>query len=76
MRGAAAGRQGRNADAGDRRQSDREERRKRRPKIDSSGYDAGKKIKGIALGKARERRIRDESVKPFREVQPVKVRSG
>ena len=45
-------------------------------KIDSAGYDAGKKIKGIALGKARERRIRDESVKLLKEVQPVKVRSG
>jgi hypothetical protein len=30
----------------------------------------------IALGKARERRIRDESVKLLKEVQPVKVRSG
>ena len=26
-------------------------------RIDSPGYDAGKKIKGIALGKARKRRI-------------------
>ena len=33
-------------------------------------------IQAIALGKARERRIRDESVKLLREVQPVKVRSG
>ena len=33
-------------------------------------------IQAIALGKARERRIRDESVKPLKEVQPVKVRSG
>jgi hypothetical protein len=33
-------------------------------------------IPAIALGKARERRIRDESVKLLKEVQPVKVRSG
>jgi hypothetical protein len=33
-------------------------------------------IQAIALGKARERRIRDESVKLLKEVQPVKVRSG
>jgi hypothetical protein len=34
------------------------------------------KAKAVALGKARERRIRDESVKPLKEVQPVKVRLG
>jgi hypothetical protein len=34
------------------------------------------KAKAVALGKARERRIRDESVKPLKEVQPVKVRPG
>jgi hypothetical protein len=33
-------------------------------------------FQAIALGKARERRIRDESVKLLKEVQPVKVRSG
>jgi Transposase IS200 like len=33
-------------------------------------------VERIALGKARERRIRDESVKPLNEVQPVKVRPG
>src|SRR5262249_35092241 len=33
-------------------------------------------LKAVALGKARERRIRDESVKLPKEVQPVKVRSG
>src|SRR5262249_33903080 len=33
-------------------------------------------IRAIALGKALERRIRDESVKPLKEVQPVKVRPG
>jgi len=33
-------------------------------------------IRAIALGKARERRIRDESVKPPREVQLVKVQPG
>ena len=33
-------------------------------------------LKTVALGKARERRIRDESVKLLKEVQPVKVRPG
>ena len=33
-------------------------------------------VERIALGKARERRIRDESLKPLNEVQPVKIRSG
>ena len=33
-------------------------------------------IRAIALGKALERRIRDESVKPLKEVQLVKVRPG
>jgi hypothetical protein len=31
---------------------------------------------GHRAGKARERRIRDESVKPLKEVQPVKLRPG
>ena len=75
-RSAGVGGQAHNADTGDCRQPNREERRKRGPKIDSAGYDAGKKIKGIALGKARERRIRDESVKPLKEVQLVKVQPG
>jgi hypothetical protein len=42
---AKAGGESRNAD-GDRRQPNREERGKKGPKIDSAGYDAGKKIKG------------------------------
>ena len=33
-------------------------------------------FEAIALGKARERRIRDESVKPLKEVQLVKVQPG
>ena len=33
-------------------------------------------MKTVALGKARERRIRDESVKLLKEVQPVKFRPG
>jgi len=33
-------------------------------------------LKTVALGKARERRIRDESVKPLKEVQLVKVQPG
>jgi len=33
-------------------------------------------LKTVALGKARERRIRDESVKLLKEVQPVKFRPG
>src|SRR5262249_14908347 len=33
-------------------------------------------LKTVALGKARERRIRDESVKLLNEVQPVKFRPG
>jgi putative ABC transport system substrate-binding protein len=33
-------------------------------------------MKTVALGKARERRIRDESVKLLKGVQPVKVRPG
>ena len=40
-----------------------------------SGESRAVEIQAIALGKARERRIRDESVKPLKEVQPVKVRS-
>src|SRR5215471_11362759 len=40
-----------------------------------SGESRCVEIQAIALGKARERRIRDESVKPLKEVQPVKVRS-
>jgi hypothetical protein len=39
-------------------------------------YARSAESRAIALGKARERRIRDESVKPLKEVQPVKVRSG
>jgi hypothetical protein len=35
-----------------------------------------KENKAIALGKARERRIRDESVKLLKEVQLVKVQPG
>jgi hypothetical protein len=42
----------------------------------SLGQSRYVETEAIALGKARERRIRDESVKPFKEVQPVKVRSG
>jgi len=40
------------------------------------GYSRSVEIQAIALGKALERRIRDESVKPLKEVQPVKVRLG
>ena len=36
----------------------------------------GMEIEAIALGKARERGIRNETVKPFKEVPPVQVRHG
>jgi putative tryptophan/tyrosine transport system substrate-binding protein len=39
-------------------------------------YDLIINLKTVALGKARERRIRDESVKPLKEVQLVKVQPG
>jgi putative transposase len=39
-------------------------------------YIKNQEMADIALGKARERRIRDESLKPLNEVQPVKIRSG
>jgi len=41
-----------------------------------SGDSAYVEIQAIALGKARERGIRNETVKPFKEVPPVQVRPG
>src|SRR5262249_29158585 len=46
------------------------------PVIDPTTFVLVVNLKTVALGKARERRIRDESVKLLKEVQPVKVRSG
>jgi hypothetical protein len=40
------------------------------------GKFRGMEIEAIALGKARERRIRNETVKPLKEVPPVRVRPG
>jgi hypothetical protein len=39
-------------------------------------YELVINLKTVALGKARERRIRDESVTLLKEVQPVKFRPG
>jgi transposase len=44
--GPRAGGQGREPDRRDRRQPEREGRGKRGPRVDPSGYDAGKKVKG------------------------------
>src|SRR3954449_12548923 len=44
--GPRAGRQGGEPDGGDHRQPEREGRGKRGPRVDPSGYDAGKKVKG------------------------------
>ena len=44
--GPRAGRQGGEPDGGDHRQPEREERRKGGPRVDPSGYDAGKKVRG------------------------------
>ena len=44
--GARTRRQGAEPDDGDRGQPERQERRKKRRRVDASGYDAAKKVKG------------------------------
>src|SRR5262249_33368058 len=46
------------------------------PVIQATKFELVINLKTVALGKARERRIRDESVKLLKEVQPVKFRPG
>ena len=46
------------------------------PVLQPTKFELRLNLKTVALGKARERRIRDESVKLLKEVQPVKFRPG